>query len=356
MPKQYLFEGTSGNSVSEGTAATTANTGASAITLNSGTATHKAVAAAQGPYGLEIVSTSGALAIIRTTSDSASGTMAYRIAFRTPAGPGADNEMFTLRHSAGKVCGGRWSTDGTLRIAPSSTGSTLATTVTMQALTWYEVALELVVGSDASTGKVNGAVFNKGSDTALATPFSSTTFNLGTNPITGGDAGAVTGVSGVAQTVYVDSIQYEAGRTSRIPAIVVTAAPSANVRPTSDVSNLGAWTIAGGTATRYEALADELTSTYVESPNSPSTAAEFIVGLGPMIDSVTASVSLDMQQSATGSGTCTVKLYEGATTRKTWTAANLTTDWETRVFALSQAEADTIVDWTVLRLGIAWVV
>lgn len=116
------------------------------------------------------------------------------------------------------------------------------------------------------------------------------------------------------------------------------------IRPTSDVSD-GAWL--ASTGSDLYAMLDETTasdSDYIYA-TSASTAE---VGLGVASDPVSSTGHI-IRYRAKGTGTLTVKLMQGTTTIATH-VPTLTTSYQDFSFTLSGAEADSITDYSNLRL------
>jgi len=116
------------------------------------------------------------------------------------------------------------------------------------------------------------------------------------------------------------------------------------IRPTSDISS-GAWTPSTGSdlfSMLDETVADD--NDYIVT-TSTSTAE---VGLSSASDPAVSTGHI-IRYRAKGTGTLTVKLMQGATTIATH-VPTLTTSFQTFTFTLSGAEADSITDYSNLRL------
>lgn len=122
-------------------------------------------------------------------------------------------------------------------------------------------------------------------------------------------------------------------------------------RPDSDVTVSG-WTPSTG-STLYECIDESSASDadYIHRVRADDTCE---VGLSNVTDPVSSSghvLRVRNQKNGAGSlGTCTAKLMQGASTIGTWTltAGSIATD----AFTLSSGEADSITDYSDLRVQI----
>lgn len=121
---------------------------------------------------------------------------------------------------------------------------------------------------------------------------------------------------------------------------------STNATPSTLTSNAGSWTNQGGAADIPAALADASDATFAQSPATPSAASfqvkftELAAGL------VTVSYDADMDS---GTGSCVVTLYQGATSIASWTDAWTTTK-TTFTHTTSSGQAAAITDRSDLRV------
>lgn len=134
-------------------------------------------------------------------------------------------------------------------------------------------------------------------------------------------------------------------------ATVTITAPGTTARPTSVVGTTD-W-VTTGAANAAAAMADEDASTLVTSPNSPAAADTLTVDLGPLVTMTAFSMVISSWLSASGSGTATVALMEGATARKTW-PLTLTTTSTDYTLTMTSAECATVTDWSALSVAITW--
>lgn len=121
--------------------------------------------------------------------------------------------------------------------------------------------------------------------------------------------------------------------------------------PTSDVDNSGAWTSAPLYAKIDEEPYDD--ADYVTSPKTASSKS-FTVGLGGTITDPASSTGhiFRVRARSSGSGTMQVELLEGSTVRATLSTFSLTTSFAEYSYALTGTEADSITDYTALRIRV----
>lgn len=121
--------------------------------------------------------------------------------------------------------------------------------------------------------------------------------------------------------------------------------------PTSDVDNSGAWTSAPLYAKIDEEPYDD--ADYVTSPKTASSKS-FTVGLGGTITDPASSTGhvFRVRARSSGSGTMQVELLEGSTVRATLSTFSLTTSFAEYSYTLTGTEADSITDYTALRIRV----
>jgi len=129
---------------------------------------------------------------------------------------------------------------------------------------------------------------------------------------------------------------------------------SGSVRPVAlNATGVGTWTRAGSAATDGAAVADELSTTYNESPSVSSTEATRRYRLAPSAARSAAQIAVDLSQDSTGTLTATVRLYEGTTLRQTWTVTTAgDTSIVSRTVTLSPATIAAITDWANLYVEV----
>lgn len=120
-------------------------------------------------------------------------------------------------------------------------------------------------------------------------------------------------------------------------------------------SSVGTWTNVGGASAKGAATSDSSDATYVESADVTGTETSQRLRMRPSVRRSSATLTVRAQKSTSDAVTCTVRLLEGATVRKSWTIT-LTTSWADFALALSAAEAATIGDWNNLFVETAAVI
>ena len=131
------------------------------------------------------------------------------------------------------------------------------------------------------------------------------------------------------------------------PLLQATALSSAVVqliRPTSDITS-GAWS--PSTGTDLFAMLDEVSPNDSDFITTTSTSTAE-VGLSTAGDPAVSTGHI-IRYRAKGTGTLTVSLIQGTTVIAT-NVPSLTTSFQTYTFTLSGAEADSITDYSNLRL------
>jgi hypothetical protein len=125
----------------------------------------------------------------------------------------------------------------------------------------------------------------------------------------------------------------------RVPVTGGTATKPMNVTPITS----GSWTIVGGAANHAAAVGDASDATYLESGAVSATIQTYRQRLEPSAARATCSLTSRLS-SDTGTVNWTIKLYEGATLRQTWTQSTGSTPTD-YVFAFSAPTIAAISDW-----------
>lgn len=133
---------------------------------------------------------------------------------------------------------------------------------------------------------------------------------------------------------------------------VIVYVPASVVQPISVTSNTGSWTNVGGAADISAALADTSDSTYAQSP-ATATNATVRLRLAPLITPSTFSLTVRHQLSSAGTNTSTVTVFEGSTSRKSWTVTPDVTLADT-VLSMSSGEIATVTSWNALDIEFSW--
>jgi len=121
--------------------------------------------------------------------------------------------------------------------------------------------------------------------------------------------------------------------------------------PDSDIS-AGLWEPIGGESTLFDAVNGATDSDYIEALNGENTTCE--LGLTPITDpAVSTGHILRVRLQGTGSGgpeRLMIQLFEGATQRAA--SPNLVSrgSWSTQTYTLTAGEADSITDYSDLRV------
>jgi hypothetical protein len=227
----------------QGTTLTTANSGANTVAIGTGcTATFDSQAAAHGNLGYWFVTASGQQNLARFMASAANLQMAFEGSFIVPATPSASRQIMTLRSATGPAFKLVWTTSNFLQIQDAAGSNSVTTNNTLVPGTVYRVAVLLTVAT-STTGHFSVNIYEGDSTTPRnGTPYTSTTYNLGTGAIVGGDFGGVGALTGTL-TVGWDDIRFNDGATSEIGPVVTT-------KQGSGAGTVAFTAAASGTATR----------------------------------------------------------------------------------------------------------
>lgn len=304
--------------------------------------TYSAAAAAHGSLGMEVKTTASGVAVHVESTVVAANRYAARFAFKLSAQPNVQSEILRFRSSAATpttVCPVTITANNFLNFQ-NAIGTSLDAigSYALQAGITYrpEVAV------DVAAGFAEWKLFAGDSTTLLDTR--TVTADFGSTTIGKIRFGRVSGSSFIGSMYYDDLIMQDLA--AGFPGPVSN--PVATVRPNSLVTNSGGFTIVGGVASLYAALADELDTTYALSPASPS-GSSFTVGLGELTSGIpTVTVRHDRDASSPSM----VRLYEvlqGTTVVSSQTVAlpDSITDFS---WLLTSAEDALITDRKLLRL------
>jgi len=198
----------------------------------------------------------------------------------------------------------------------------------------------------SATATLTFSATDDGTIASRATSFDFPT--SGAPSITGGTtgtpsftAGATLGSLYVARHTATDNLGASSSATQEVR---VNLAGSTTARPLPmDGTGAGTWTKQGGSTTDGAALADESDTTYLESPTISSSEVRRRIRLQPSSTRASAQI-VNRLGTDTGTANATVRLYEGATLRQSWTHA-LTTTMTDFTDALSSATVASITDW-----------
>lgn len=171
-------------------------------------------------------------------------------------------------------------------------------------------------------------------------------------PSIGGGATATMTFTPSVSGIY--TFQYQVTNSAALTAsdTVNVYVPGSTARPIAVTSN-SSFTNVGGAADISAALRDELTTTYCQAAASGTSTVR--VRLAPLLAPTSFSLKLDHLVSTAGTPTAyTVRLYEGATLRKTWTPTNPGTSSSQVTLSLTSGEIASITSWLALDVDISW--
>jgi len=230
--------------------------------------------------------------------------------------------------------------------------------------------------ANAGADVTNGAVGNVVSRTGTGTPFDSTTIaeydwsldtsapgngvppgSTITNGSLSGATSATVSLTPDIQGIYVLRLRVKdsAGVWSAYDTVKIYV-PGTSIRPYTITSNPGSWDQYGSVTDAITAWLDSDNTTGMSSDTGTANPSKIVVRLEPMATPTT-FWQLDLGQVllAAGAGTITIRLKEGATTRKTWTPAGAqipTTTPGVANYPLTGGEMATVGSWLDLDLEI----
>jgi hypothetical protein len=123
----------------------------------------------------------------------------------------------------------------------------------------------------------------------------------------------------------------------RVPTTSTTPVPLA-----INATEVGTWTITGGSSTDGAALADASDSTYLESPTATGVEATSRTRLQPMTVRSALTITERLALDTAGSVTVQVRLFEGSTERQEWTVVPTTSIAD---YACAVTTPGAITDW-----------
>lgn len=229
----YGFE-----SGSDGAAVTTSNSGATLVSApGGGSVTFDAAQRETGALGAKFTCAANNQSLVRTLAYSASSTMSFSFAFRTPAsgtGFAAGLWLQSLRHSSGSALRFMLNPTTFMLYVVDATGANPFDLHQLAASTWYRVSGWVVVGGAGVNVSLN--VYGAASDTPLnPSPVTRTGYNVGTASIVGGDSGIVS-LPTAAVTVWADSIQWSDGVSEYLPYAASNTPPTVSAGPDQTVA------------------------------------------------------------------------------------------------------------------------
>lgn len=133
------------------------------------------------------------------------------------------------------------------------------------------------------------------------------------------------------------------------------ATPGTTVGVRALVSNPGGYTYAGAVTTLEAALNDVDDTTYIQSNTATANPSKSRYRLEPLEPKTAFSLDIRGLLSASQVGTLTVRLYEGATVRKTWTPTSPTTSVaDLPTLTMNSSECAAVTSWNALDVDVEW--
>lgn len=279
---------------------------------------------------------------------AASRQVAARFYFRIPSAITGDIQILSMHKTdLTKYWALNLTSGSVLRIMNAASSTVVWTSSgTVSVDTWYRA--EILVDNSGGTTLGTCTLNVYAGDEATAVANLSTTLtaqNFGGNNVETVVVGRY-GTNSATYTLYLDDVAIADSSTTLL-------GPSSGtpVYPDATHSNAGSWTAVGG-ATLHAVLADGSDSTYCESTDNPQTPNKFRVHLQTLsAGGIKVTLRLSTSSSTPGASV-NVTLYEGTTSRATWTHSGITTTVANYIHDLSAAELATISDRSNLYLEI----
>jgi hypothetical protein len=276
----------------------------------------------------------------------ASDRYATRFYFRLDSLPNATTILLRYRNAAALTVGNILISSTNVIFAQDSANAVVTGgggTVALTANTIYRMESSVKV----STGEIEWKLFAGDSTTVLDTKYVAGQA-LGIDQVTKLRWGRAAGSSWIGAIDY-DSIAAEELATGYIGPI---SSASTTVRPTNVVSNVGAFTNVGAASSLFASLADELDTTYIQSPANPS-ATDIVFGL-PELSAGNPTIRLRHNVDAASPAiSATYSLMQGATVISTRTVTPLPTVITDYSWTATSGETALITDRTQLSLRIS---
>lgn len=304
--------------------------------------------ASHGTIGYEIDCTANRVSFGWTSgSIVASMDQSYRAYIRLDTLPTAEIQIVTPWNTTQYIAAINLGIDGKIKVAQRG-GSVLFTSAAGLTLdTWYRVEISVEVGTSSSDGVLRFAYFLGDGTTPVETQFTSTTADLGTANCVAWYMGKL-GNSG-DWIGYFDSIELNTSSSALMGPYV---SAKASLRPQAVLSNTGLWANVGGASGISAGQADELDTTYAQTPASPSNA-EITFELDGRLATGTPNVTVRLSAStATPETYCDVELLQGTTVIATRNFGPLTTTATDYSYTLTGVEAGNITDRSDLRVRV----
>lgn len=345
-----LEGGTNGATISTTNAASSGDTQFNTVTIPAGTLTFDNTVASQGSLSMKFAPASAQSVNARWTGISSTAFAASLYVYFT-AGVSADLFIFNATAAGTTVARAVLTLTGgatKLRFTDTRGGTTPVWTATnaFPLNQWVRIEFGFTIANGTAT--FLGAYYLGDS----STPVDSINSGSGvTNAQTGTTAVDTFIVGKTDGSTYVTPFWIDGIQTNDASSALIgrwPATPQATVRPISVISNAGSFTNNGGAADIAAALADELDTTYAQSPDNPAaTSAE--VKFAPITAGL---VTVKVRHVATAGSpliTRTYNLKQGSTVISTRSVAlpTVATDYS---FTTTSTEAANITDRTDLRL------
>jgi hypothetical protein len=276
-----------------------------------------------------------------------SKTQSFRAYLRLVNLPSSEMQIITPWNNTQFVASVNLATDGKLRVAQRG-GAILHTSVAALALNqWYRIEFSVGVGVAANDGVVRFAFYVLDTGTPVETLFTTSTADLGTTNVVGWRMGKL-GTTGNWESHW-DSVELDPASTTLLGPYVASLA---SIRPSSVLSNPGGWSNVGGASGISAGLADELDTTYAQTPASPVNA-QITFTMNGRLAAGTPTVSVRLSATATTPSTFVdVALMQGTTVIATRNFGPLTTSATDYGFTLTAGEASNITDRGDLRVRV----
>lgn len=273
----------------------------------------------------------------------------------------AGAEATSLRTAATDTAAATDAAKAATTAADSSSGadaaSTTASATTSDSATAAEATGLRTAASDTATAAETVGAGTSGSDPGSATDTAGLA-TIAADTSTGGETAAAgstaTASDTAAGTDTASGVGTAAASDNAVGSDAASTYTIAVMPPVSDVS-AGGWTTNTGATTNLYAAIDEPTaddSDYIQSEPTPVNSPT-VVALAAATDPGVSTghvISYRYQMSGTGQIDLVVDLMQGGTVIASWTHTSIPASWVTASQTLSGAQADSITDYSNLRL------
>lgn len=269
LKKQSFESGTNGTTLTTGNLVGTGLTAPNSVTIGaSSTLVFDNAHAMHGTFAMKATPATGETTNIIYSGMSSTGLAVSMYIYITAA---STVDFFLIRYTVAGTAKAQFRIQGTSKFRVSDTTGVSpglwTSTNTVPLSTWIRIESYATVNAGAATVQF---AYYTGDSTSATESFTTTAANTGSTNFDAVSLGKTD--SGTYTTAHwYDSIQVEDAATGLIGPY--PAAPTNSVRPSSVVSNPGAWTNQGGAASLQAALADESDTTYIQTVDNPSSAA-----------------------------------------------------------------------------------